>query len=768
MKHQVLALTTLLVLTGSASAATGTATFSVDGLECDVANGRIRFAGFDAAGVGQAMTLPSRTYYLALEPGDSAEAISYQVTEWEQLGQVGAGFLSSDIPTGQVEGVLQTADLSLYPDLGRRAVEVIDELEIDQSRYLRLMLFPVTLQEDGSTRFNKSIPLFLNGEPISSERLLPEPPGATHRAWQDAPGMSSGGAGPIEYIIITARELAAPMLHLAAYKNSTGYLTAVEYIDDILSSRTGRDDAEKLRNHLVQFHLEGGRFVLLAGDHTVLPIRYAYHQAVDSMPELGLLQVCDLYFADLTGEWDQDNDNVWGERTDDRADLIPELWVGRLPFNTAEQFDAYLDKLIAYEIEPGGDDPGYLSRTFFFSSDQMRDYSGGGQHARIAEAYPEHFVVDTANGVELDRGDDPAPHNVAALELEAVLSDGYGIVNVIAHGSRTLFEVRTSEYNTFPKSRFTTDTTPSNNGVVSHLAPNKKVSLYYSLACDNGGFDLDYSAAPPNLVVSTLGLPKAGAVGFVANSRWGWVGSSHLLQKAFFDSLFAHPDRPAVAAMYDAKLRYHYVRDVVYGQNFYGDPTLIVYGDVPANLTLEVYAGSGVWEMEAASAGSPVSGCLVVLSDSTGVLDRVFTDDMGRATIRADFDPLNSYTVAAVKAGYVIERQYYVPSIAADAEDRIDDALPTDFHVSQNYPNPFNPYSTIRFELPRRSRVDLSVYNILGRHVATLSAGMRPFGAYEVTWDGCDRQGAAVASGVYFYRLIADGFSEEKKMVLLR
>jgi flagellar hook assembly protein FlgD len=64
--------------------------------------------------------------------------------------------------------------------------------------------------------------------------------------------------------------------------------------------------------------------------------------------------------------------------------------------------------------------------------------------------------------------------------------------------------------------------------------------------------------------------------------------------------------------------------------------------------------------------------------------------------------------------------------------------------------------------------VDLSVYNILGQHTATLSEGVLPFGAYEVTWDGRDKHGATVASGVYFYRLIADGFTEQKKMVLVR
>ncbi len=769
MKLYIVLLATLMILAGSAWSGTATLEFDINGFEFDATSGEIKYKEFEATSVGLALILPSRTYYVALGSGESAESISYQVTGAEPLGYLSSEALKHDIPTGEIQvGGVNLASTFAESELGGKAVEVADVTQIDQDRYAGLMVFPVTVGTEGAAQFNKAITIRMGTEILFPDRLLTELPDVEFRSLESPLVTLSGGDAPIDYVIITAPELAMPLQRLAVYKNSTGYRSEVRFIGDVLSSQTGRDDAEKLRNYLVQFYLDGGRFVLMAGDHTILPIRYAYHRAVDTMPNLGVQQVCDLYFADLTGEWDQDNDNVWGERTHDQADLIPELLVGRLPFNSVEQFDAYVDKLIAYETEPGGDDRRYLSKAFFFSSDQMRDYSGGGQHARIALAYPDHFDIDTANGVELNRGDDPDPHNVVPCELEAVLADGYGIVNIIAHGSGMLFEVRTSVYNQFPKTRFTTDTTSSANGAIGHLAPNGRTSFYYSLACDNGAFDYNYPEATPNIVVTTLALADAGAVGFVANSRWGWVGSSHLLQRAFFDSAFAHPDRPTVAAMYDSKLRYHYVRDVVYGQNFYGDPTLIMYDDVPGELAVEVYAENGAWDIDVSAAGKPVDNCLIVLSDTLGIIERVSTDNQGHVSISADYEPLNSYTVAAVKPGFSIELTALVPSIAADVDDRVDDNLPRDYGLSQNYPNPFNPHTTIRFDLPRRSQVDLSVYNILGQHTATLSEGVLPFGAYEVTWDGRDKHGATVASGVYFYRLIADGFTEQKKMVLVR
>ena len=97
--------------------------------------------------------------------------------------------------------------------------------------------------------------------------------------------------------------------------------------------------------------------------------------------------------------------------------------------------------------------------------------------------------------------------------------------------------------------------------------------------------------------------------------------------------------------------------------------------------------------------------------------------------------------------------------------------LPGGYYLEQNYPNPFNPSTVIRYSLPVTSYVTLKVYNMLGQEVATLmNEEMRP-GSYEVTWDasGMARQTeGGLASGVYLYRLQAGGFSQTRKLVLLR
>ncbi len=113
----------------------------------------------------------------------------------------------------------------------------------------------------------------------------------------------------------------------------------------------------------------------------------------------------------------------------------------------------------------------------------------------------------------------------------------------------------------------------------------------------------------------------------------------------------------------------------------------------------------------------------------------------------------------------------YASSVQYDPSDVIDPdnpVLPDGFALSQNYPNPFNPSTEISFTLPTKSDVTLNVYNTLGQRVKTIVEGERPAGDYTVTWDGTDEGRNAVSTGVYFYRLTADGVTESKKMILLK
>ena len=100
-------------------------------------------------------------------------------------------------------------------------------------------------------------------------------------------------------------------------------------------------------------------------------------------------------------------------------------------------------------------------------------------------------------------------------------------------------------------------------------------------------------------------------------------------------------------------------------------------------------------------------------------------------------------------------------SIVLTVDDKF--GLPTVFALKQNFPNPFNPGTNIRYELPKKEYVRLTVYDLIGKEVAVLVDQEQPAGKYDVKFNAVD-----LGSGVYFYRFQAGGFVDTKKLLLLK
>jgi len=107
------------------------------------------------------------------------------------------------------------------------------------------------------------------------------------------------------------------------------------------------------------------------------------------------------------------------------------------------------------------------------------------------------------------------------------------------------------------------------------------------------------------------------------------------------------------------------------------------------------------------------------------------------------------------------------PDWVREGEDKIQ--IPR-FSLKQNYPNPFNSTTAISYQLSgiRPHRTTLRIYNILGEEVITLVDEKQKMRSHQTTWNGRDRNGKDVSSGIYFYRLKAGDFVETRKMVLIR
>ncbi|MBN2092230.1 Ig-like domain-containing protein [candidate division KSB1 bacterium] len=93
---------------------------------------------------------------------------------------------------------------------------------------------------------------------------------------------------------------------------------------------------------------------------------------------------------------------------------------------------------------------------------------------------------------------------------------------------------------------------------------------------------------------------------------------------------------------------------------------------------------------------------------------------------------------------------------------------PKKVELGQNYPNPFNAATWFRYQIPTGDRVRLSVYNLLGQEIIALVQEKQPAGFYTIQWDGTNREGVSVASGIYIYRLQVGNFVQTRRMVLLK
>ena len=184
--------------------------------------------------------------------------------------------------------------------------------------------------------------------------------------------------------------------------------------------------------------------------------------------------------------------------------------------------------------------------------------------------------------------------------------------------------------------------------------------------------------------------------------------------------------------------------------------------------------------------GYPVAtGSEIIAQNSEGITVGSFTIGdkglFGFMSVYAD-DPITS-EIEGVKTGetfhLVVDGHQTTESFTwTQNGDRIEVAalttgddikpLPGSYSLDQNYPNPFNPSTTIKFSIAKAGQAKIEVYNILGGLVTTLFDGQVTAGVNEITWDGTDKNGKTVSSGIYFYRLTADNYSETKKMTLLK
>jgi hypothetical protein len=186
----------------------------------------------------------------------------------------------------------------------------------------------------------------------------------------------------------------------------------------------------------------------------------------------------------------------------------------------------------------------------------------------------------------------------------------------------------------------------------------------------------------------------------------------------------------------------------------------------------DIGAAYFVWDIDPSmtvgqvSAGSDVVDMNLISSVVNGQL-RVLIYNIGRNRIEPGERNLIDVSISGnggVRLSHVELVDYQGRPYTAKAGQI---GMPDDFVLNQNYPNPFNPSTAISFGLPQASNWTLRIFNITGAQVREYN-GNSDAGTVEVTWDGRADTGAQTASGIYLYRLEAGGFTDSKKMILLK
>ena len=248
-----------------------------------------------------------------------------------------------------------------------------------------------------------------------------------------------------DYVIITTDELVNSVNTFESWKRVCGYSVKTVSLSWITNTYQGRDIPEQIRNFLIDTYEEWGiKYVLFVGSHTTLPMREVYIIPAEFEEGYGSM-FTDFYYADLSGNWDADNDGFFGEYQQDNADFYPEVHVGRIPCDDPEIVQNISQRSKQYESDKGDWKKNVLllGSIIYYKNmevyDHIYDRSDGAtlmEKCRTDIFNPKGFTCIRMYEAE---GISPSTYEYEyPLEYSTVISEwtkGYGIVNMLGHAS---------------------------------------------------------------------------------------------------------------------------------------------------------------------------------------------------------------------------------------------------------------------------------------------------------------------------------------------
>ena len=587
----------------------------------------------------------------------------------------------------------------------------------------------------------------------------------------------------ISLFIISSETLEDIIKPFIYWKSFLGHTVEFVSTEEIYAQMTGDDKAEQIRNFLKE--KPGLEHVLLIGDRDIVPMKVLYpdpckHYGPGAVPS-------DLYYAELTGDWDTDGDGYPGEFGQDNMDLVPEISVGRIPWSDSTVVRNILKKTIEYEKNAGT----WKEQALLMGAinNYMYEYNNYGYYARtdgatLMELLKQNiFQSEWTHSLYEKEGINPSRYPAdMPLNRDNIFSSwtsgSYGCITWWSHGAFnkvTRKWWREDNGNQVPESHelVTEPLIHKYDYPVNESYP----PIIFANSCDNGWPEKE-----------SLGreLIKNGSAGIVSASRVSWYilgwsdlddGGDASMTYFFWDEYINIEKQKTLGeAVNFSKLQYishfngawQHLHNT-YTYNCYGDPTLQLRNPEP------IYGGLSGIVSSGDDGEIPVSGVTVSFIDSSHT---TATDANGKfqflcvpggsydLIISGDEIQPDTTTVEIIN-GEICFTNIQLPSDCTGCETTSESILPTDF-VYQNYPNPFNSGTSIHFNLSGAGRVRITIYNASGQIVNRLVDNHMPTGMHSVLWKSEDSYGNTVPSGMYFYEVITPRMRNVKKMMFLK
>lgn len=315
-----------------------------------------------------------------------------------------------------------------------------------------------------------------------------------------------------DYVIVTSNLLKDVFQELAQWKTTKGVRAKVLTVEDIVTDYTGNDIQEKIKRALAD--IAGLKYVLLGGDTLQVPTRMCYITYDNETT----LTPADVYYSCLsTIDWDSNNNGIYGELADN-VNLTPSFVISRAPASNISQAQAFVDRIINYESAPdttGWKDNILLCATQLSDPPSYKVVDGdtiSDGHNKSENILYKKYIspywhremkrfYDT--GTDFSGGKD---YNFIAENIQQQLSNGYTLVDVLAHGNYNLWGVENGNYTS------TFASTLSNLGY----------TIITTEACNTNAFDKNFGCLSKSLINNA----NSGILAYWGSSRLGWTSSN--------------------------------------------------------------------------------------------------------------------------------------------------------------------------------------------------------------------------------------------------